>query len=132
MKSFRKNFQNLKNMQCGIRISWVKNFLKINIQGEISVRDLRIRIFKQPNRCVQVITCLIWRNLNQSYIFPFFLYALLMFKKSTQRKQKEEFERVHERNFQNSRNFFRNFRFGNCGLSNNPSTFIEKGKQING
>ena len=46
--------------------------------------------------------------------------------------QKEELERVHERNFQNSGNFPRNFQFGYCGSSDNPSAFIEKGIRVNG
>ena len=46
--------------------------------------------------------------------------------------QKEELERAHERKFQNSRNFPRNFQFGYCGLSDNPSIFIEKGIRVNG
>ena len=37
--------------------------------------------------------------------------------------------RVYERNFQNSRNFFKNSQFGYCGSSDNPCAFIEKGKQ---
>ena len=48
---------------------------------------------------------------------------------NTYRKQKEKLDRVHERNFQNSRNFLRNFQFAYCGSSDNPSAFIEKGKQ---
>ena len=46
--------------------------------------------------------------------------------------QKEELERVHERNFQNSGNFPRNFQFGYCGSSDNPSALIEKGIGVNG
>ena len=42
---------------------------------------------------------------------------------------KEELERVHKRNFQNSMNSPRNFQFGYRGSSDNPSTFIEKGNQ---
>ena len=52
------------------------------------------------------------------------LYSI-KFKKA----KKEEFERVYEKKFQNSRNFPRNFEFGYCGSSDNPSAFIEKGKQ---
>ena len=44
----------------------------------------------------------------------------------TQRKQKEELERVHERNLQNSRNLPRSFQFEYCGSSDNPSGFIER------
>ena len=45
---------------------------------------------------------------------------------NTYRKQKEKLDRVHERNFQNSRNFLRNFQFAYCGSSDNPTAFIEK------
>ena len=40
-------------------------------------------------------------------------------RKKNKKKQKAEFERVHERNFQNFRNFPRNFQFGYCGASDN-------------
>ena len=46
-----------------------------------------------------------------------------------QRNQKEELGRVHERNFQNSRKFPRNFQFGYCSSSDNPSAYIEKGEK---
>ena len=34
------------------------------------------------------------------------------FKTHRQRKHREELKRVHERNFENSRNFLKNFQFG--------------------
>ena len=42
------------------------------------------------------------------------------------RKQKEELERVHERSFQNSRNFLRNFHFAYCGSSDREIEFMAK------
>ena len=54
------------------------------------------------------------------------LYSL-KFKKE-QRKNKE-LKRVCESNFENSRNFPRNFQFGKSGSSDNSSVFIENGKQ---
>ena len=47
------------------------------------------------------------------------------------KKHKEELKRVHERNFENSRNFPRNFQSRQCGLIDNPSAFIEKGNKVN-
>ena len=35
-------FRDLINGGCGIRMSWLENFLKINKRGETSIRDLRV------------------------------------------------------------------------------------------
>ena len=40
--------------------------------------------------------------------------------------KESELERFHERNFENSRNVPTNFWFGQCGSSDNPSTFIKQ------
>ena len=46
-----------------------------------------------------------------------------------QRKNIEELEGVHERNFENSKNLLSTFRLGKSGSSDNSNAFIEKRKQ---
>ena len=70
-------FWNLINKWCGIRMSWVGNFLKIDMRGK-SVRDLRVRNFTLVKRCAYVITCLIWQSLNCLYIFCFSFFSICL------------------------------------------------------
>ena len=44
--------------------------------------------------------------------------------------KKKQIKRGHEKNLENSKNFPRNFQFVQCGSNDNPSSFINKGKQI--